>query len=578
MSRLWGNVVVTDDALTRCFYELRRHLSQAGGDERLPGPDRNPAQARLSAERDRPAGRALRRRRLRRQIRVRANAGSPVAAAGDGPGLRRHCCPLLLEVPGPDAGPRERRDDPFDRGAPVPGHERGEGPALPVGRRDRGDPEPPDPGEEPARHFAHLDVRAARRVAGRSGDRRAARRGLRARRQRATSRAASFASRRSSSTSRPTRTSGRRPTTGRSTTCLRSQDEIAASVGRALQVELAGDAAPGAAPASVEAYDLYLQGQFHYHRRSEGDIERAIEYYQKAVEISPEFARAWAALAGAYSLAIGELHGNSQRRAARVAGPGRAQGRRARAGSRRGACPAGAVLLPDSSSVTKATSTCASPPRSTRTIRSCSDSRRRMPCGMAISTGPPNCGERPLPRTRCRPRRAVTIAYFLHLDGQLEESLAENRRALELNPDAGPEAGRRDRAHPDPARPLRRGYGGDRANAGRQAARLRARAPAPRARAARRIGRRARAAGGLSRRRSSTGSISRKPMAYRGQERRRRWILLLEFRQRLDREHANSGRATGGNSRKRSAWRRCSGRCTTIRAGPSLTGHAAADR
>ena len=34
VSRLWGNVVVTDDALTRCFYELRRHLSQAGGDER----------------------------------------------------------------------------------------------------------------------------------------------------------------------------------------------------------------------------------------------------------------------------------------------------------------------------------------------------------------------------------------------------------------------------------------------------------------------------------------------------------------------------------------------------------------
>ena len=34
LSTLWPNVVVSDDALTRCFYELRRQLSHAGGDER----------------------------------------------------------------------------------------------------------------------------------------------------------------------------------------------------------------------------------------------------------------------------------------------------------------------------------------------------------------------------------------------------------------------------------------------------------------------------------------------------------------------------------------------------------------
>src|SRR5687767_1634252 len=31
-ARLWPNVVVTDDAITRCFYELRRSLGHAGGD------------------------------------------------------------------------------------------------------------------------------------------------------------------------------------------------------------------------------------------------------------------------------------------------------------------------------------------------------------------------------------------------------------------------------------------------------------------------------------------------------------------------------------------------------------------
>ena len=34
LAALWPGTVVTDDALTRCFYELRRHLSHAGGDER----------------------------------------------------------------------------------------------------------------------------------------------------------------------------------------------------------------------------------------------------------------------------------------------------------------------------------------------------------------------------------------------------------------------------------------------------------------------------------------------------------------------------------------------------------------
>jgi DNA-binding winged helix-turn-helix (wHTH) protein len=34
LTRLWPNVVVTDDALTRCIYELRRQFKLAGGDHR----------------------------------------------------------------------------------------------------------------------------------------------------------------------------------------------------------------------------------------------------------------------------------------------------------------------------------------------------------------------------------------------------------------------------------------------------------------------------------------------------------------------------------------------------------------
>ena len=80
------------------------------------------------------------------------------------------------------------------------------------------------------------------------------------------------------------------------------QDEIAASVATALQVELSDGAARASVQPSFEAYEQYLLGQTNYHRRAPGDIERAIQYYRRSVEIEPRFARAWASLAGAYAL------------------------------------------------------------------------------------------------------------------------------------------------------------------------------------------------------------------------------------------------------------------------------------
>ena len=80
------------------------------------------------------------------------------------------------------------------------------------------------------------------------------------------------------------------------------QDEIAASVATALRVRLAGGKPHGRMPATVEAYENYLQGQFFYHRRAPGDNERSVGYYEDAVAMDPGYARAWAALSGAYSL------------------------------------------------------------------------------------------------------------------------------------------------------------------------------------------------------------------------------------------------------------------------------------
>lgn len=83
------------------------------------------------------------------------------------------------------------------------------------------------------------------------------------------------------------------------------QDEIAASVASALQVTLAGITPGGRMSPHLDAYERYLQGQFFYNRRSPGDVQRSLTAFRQAVDIDPSFARAWAALAGAYSLEIG---------------------------------------------------------------------------------------------------------------------------------------------------------------------------------------------------------------------------------------------------------------------------------
>jgi TolB-like protein len=77
------------------------------------------------------------------------------------------------------------------------------------------------------------------------------------------------------------------------------QDEVADGVATALNTTLAGhqEHVP-----NIEAHNLFLQGELFYNRRAPGDIERAAKYYQEALKSDPSYARAWASLAGAYSL------------------------------------------------------------------------------------------------------------------------------------------------------------------------------------------------------------------------------------------------------------------------------------
>ena len=86
------------------------------------------------------------------------------------------------------------------------------------------------------------------------------------------------------------------------TDLLAVQTDIANAVATALAATLAPSAATAGTSPSLEAYEKFLQAEFFYYRRGVGDIPRAIGYYEASVALDPNFARAWAALAGAYSI------------------------------------------------------------------------------------------------------------------------------------------------------------------------------------------------------------------------------------------------------------------------------------
>lgn len=80
------------------------------------------------------------------------------------------------------------------------------------------------------------------------------------------------------------------------------QDEIASAVAAALQVALADGSRGDAKSVSAESQEDFLQAKFFYERRAPGDIERSVRYLEAAVARDPQFAKAWAALSGSYSL------------------------------------------------------------------------------------------------------------------------------------------------------------------------------------------------------------------------------------------------------------------------------------
>jgi serine/threonine protein kinase/Tfp pilus assembly protein PilF len=74
------------------------------------------------------------------------------------------------------------------------------------------------------------------------------------------------------------------------------QDDIAASVSEALKVTLEGSQTPNAQQTNPEAYNAYLQGRYFLDRLSKDDLEKAMGYFEQALKIDPNYARAWVGL------------------------------------------------------------------------------------------------------------------------------------------------------------------------------------------------------------------------------------------------------------------------------------------
>ena len=78
------------------------------------------------------------------------------------------------------------------------------------------------------------------------------------------------------------------------------QNEIAVAIARALELELTQPGRFADAQPNVEAYDLYLLGRHHWHRRNPESLERAQQLFTAAIDLDPNFALAYSGLADTY--------------------------------------------------------------------------------------------------------------------------------------------------------------------------------------------------------------------------------------------------------------------------------------
>ena len=89
---------------------------------------------------------------------------------------------------------------------------------------------------------------------------------------------------------------------------LATQREIATTITQKLQLKLSSEGEQKLAKKftiSDEAYQLYLRGQYHLARRSKEDLEKAVDYFEQAIKLDPNFALAYVGMSYAYNTGTG---------------------------------------------------------------------------------------------------------------------------------------------------------------------------------------------------------------------------------------------------------------------------------
>ncbi len=90
------------------------------------------------------------------------------------------------------------------------------------------------------------------------------------------------------------------------------QEEIARAVAESLKVTLLGsDSTQKSAPKNMEAHNAYLQGHFHFQRRNLEDYRKAVDYFDQAIRLDPNYALAYAERSEALTF-IGDLTGQHE--------------------------------------------------------------------------------------------------------------------------------------------------------------------------------------------------------------------------------------------------------------------------
>jgi serine/threonine-protein kinase len=84
------------------------------------------------------------------------------------------------------------------------------------------------------------------------------------------------------------------------------QQEVAQAIVRRIAGDRLGEHAQvgRSGTADVAAFKLYLLGRYHWNRRTESDLRRAIGFFDQAIAQDPAYAAAYAGLADAYSLLL----------------------------------------------------------------------------------------------------------------------------------------------------------------------------------------------------------------------------------------------------------------------------------